>query len=256
MMPETDALIREAWALLHTSPGRSAELAREARQAALASGHTLESARAQLALGAACLEMGDLGASEEKLQEALPILEESGDLEGVLEANRLLGRLYMSKGRLDDAARHYLRAQDAVRPETPDAIIARLRNELGVLYSSLGAYGEGLEQFQASLALVDGDSKFLPVVLNNLGNVHALQETFTQALDYFERAYAAAKDAGNVRSRVIMLGNLAKSSSRLGDHERAIELVRAALLLSEYLGERAHLPSSLSKLAEVLLASG
>ncbi len=256
MMSDVEALLTEAWELLQSSPTRAMELAQRALEIAGGAGDELGHAKASLVRGVALLEAGDLERGEAQLHEVLAVLEALEHREGILEANRFLGRLYVRRGQLDSAARHYLTAQAAVGPDTAPAITARLHNELGILYSSMGAYSEGLEQFQASLALVDDDEQLLPTVLNNLGNVHAMQENHEQALACFERAFAAAKDAGIVRARIAMLGNLARSSSKLGQHGRARELAVASVQVTSLLDDQLQLPTALAKLAQVLLETG
>lgn len=81
-------------------------------------------------------------------------------------------------------------------------------NNLGVLYARFGLFEKSKPQFDRVLA----SREFIPTLIN-LGNIHYIEGEMEIALEYYERAYAAAPE--NV---TVLLGN-ARVNHSLGNFE-------------------------------------
>ena len=94
---------------------------------------------------------------------------------------------------------------------------------LGLYHPALDAYRRALELDRAAGAR-DGEI----TRLNNIGNVHFLQGRYSDALAMYQdataRLGALASPAAHGRLRKMTLSNLAALNTRIGAHERALEL--------------------------------
>lgn len=103
------------------------------------------------------------------------------------EAHNNLGAIYEQQGRLDDAVREFREAITA-RPDYPLA-----RFHLGRILVNQQKYDEAIPQFQRAL---EPESDQTPVYLYALAATYARAGDRTNALQYFQRARAAAVARG------------------------------------------------------------
>ncbi len=79
-------------------------------------------------------------------------------------------------------------------------------NKIGVIYAKFGQQGKAEEQFKAALAKAD----YLPAMLN-LGNLYFIQENWSEAISYYQRALAKDPESSHA------LLAIAKVDQQLGN---------------------------------------
>lgn len=156
-----------------------------------------------LAEGTAALERGDVQAARDFFRRALEL-----DADNV-NAHTYLGVLADREGDLAEAEHHFAAAAIAA-PTLPQA-----RNNHGAILLRLGRTRQAAAQFEVSLKL----DRNQPSPLVNLARIRFEEntpESYGQARELFERAYAIAPDADIARS-------LAITFLKLGDRESAVK---------------------------------
>ena len=116
-----------------------------------------DSAKAEVDLGSALMQTGDLDGAEKAFKKALALEPDSS------RAHLRLGSLYLKRGQRELALTHLERAQ-TLSPEDISIV-----NNLGTLYDQLGKYPEAIKQFNRAIELMPGE----PGSYNNLAWLQA-----------------------------------------------------------------------------------
>jgi len=148
-----------------------------------------------------------------KEQEALELLGKSSaaDASGQGEPHYLLGTMYYSMGRSDDATRVLIIAR------TKDPQSARIAAYLGMVQLSVGEASAAESSFQAALALNSAET----LALIGMGGIRYHQQRWTDAIQYLEKSRTADPDA---------LFLLCDSYYNVGNSDKALltaEVIRA-----------------------------
>ncbi|HWE26273.1 MAG TPA: tetratricopeptide repeat protein [Myxococcales bacterium] len=130
-----------------------------------------------------------------------------------------LGTNLLQNGDVQGALKEYLDA------ENEDADLPQTHNALGLLYAySLARPQDAEEQFKKAIALDDDFSE----ARNNLGAFYMARGRFAEAIPQFEKALANPL----YRDRVIAESNLGWALYKVGQPEKGIRRIEAALLIS------------------------
>ena len=116
-----------------------------------------ESAKAEVDLGSALLQAGNLDGAEAAFKKAIVLEPDSS------RAHLRLGSLYLKRGQRELALTHLERAQ-TLSPEDVSIV-----NNLGTLYDQLGKYPQAIKQFNRAIELMPGE----PGSYNNLAWLQA-----------------------------------------------------------------------------------
>ncbi|MGH9718792.1 MAG: tetratricopeptide repeat protein, partial [Bryobacteraceae bacterium] len=147
-----------------------------------------------------------------------------------LEARRQM-HLFDAYHRMQQPAEARRHLDEAARSGVPELAsrIALRRGYVGATYEeSDAAFRGALDQ------AVQGNDVFTQITaLNDLGYLRLTHERFDEALRLFERALGAAQGQGPLRIRGIILGNLGWCYYRLGQSDRALELLTEADRVAE-----------------------
>lgn len=94
---------------------------------------------------------------------------------------------------------------------------------IGVIYSQLSKYGEALDYYHQALAIIEKHpqlKKNKSVVYSNIGYLYYQQENSEKEIEFFEKAYAAAKEYND---NYWITTNLADAYKRKGMLKKALE---------------------------------
>ncbi|MDG4823712.1 DUF4062 domain-containing protein [Asanoa sp. WMMD1127] len=189
--------------------------------------------RALLAAGTMSLASGDLARGGPRLERALLILREVGDMAGIARAAGPLGHLAIIQ-------RDFERA----RPLVEEA--SRLSTQLGddwqtsIYHSRLGTialldddHDTAADEFHAALvaAQVADDSLGVSVALYSLALNSMGRGDFAEAHDYLADGLSAAYGKGDTNSPPLFIAGLGDLDARQGELERAVRLIAAATAL-------------------------
>ena len=189
-----------------------------------------------------------LGESE-RARERLSALVPDAALRGPVE--RLLGRIALETGRLNDAVTHLERAQEAGEP--PAAVSWPLTMAL----CELGRFDEARERTLAQLRSAGPDDRQLRLdALANLGTIAARTGDLEEAAQALEEARALASELGDVLRLAIVTGDLAGVTFTSGRVAESAALLADATALAHSLGARRMVAMMLGNLTQVRLAGG
>jgi class 3 adenylate cyclase/tetratricopeptide (TPR) repeat protein len=190
-------------------------------------------------------QLGDSDRARERLSALVPDPAFHGTVE------RLLGRIALETGRLDDAVTHLERAEDAGEP--PAAVSWPLTMAL----CELGRFDEARERTIVQLRAAGNDDRRLRLdALANLGAIAARTGALEEAAQALEEARVLASELGDVLRLAIITGDLAGANFISGRVADAAALLADATALAHGLGARRVVAMMLGNLTQVRLAGG
>jgi adenylate cyclase len=147
-----------------------------------------------------------------------------------------LARAELLSGRLEDALRHATEAQDRFAAEEDLRWQSSTARLLGDIYTTLDRLDEAIQTLERGLELAErvGNVEEIGSCLINLGVAEAVRGALDEAVSYYERGIAEFERIGHGSGRAIGYSNLAYELANRGDYdeaerycEQAIELARA-----------------------------
>ena len=177
--------------------------------------------------------------ARDKLQEAVDVFEQVGNLSGLAGCLNNIGEIYHPQGKLAEALSYHEQALALFEQVGNPADIALSLNNIGLIYRSQGKLAEALSYFERALALFElvGNPADIAASLNNIGGSYYSQGKLEEVLSYFERALALSEQVGNPADIALSLNNIGFVYRRQEKWEQAIERYEKALGLSERLGQ-------------------
>ena len=142
-----------------------------------------------------------------------------------------LGIVGLMSQSLEAAQRHFEEAQGFFRTIGNRTGVLLTLGNLGTVVSKLGRPGEARQLYEQALRLSDeiGDRRLRGALLDNLGEVAYELEDDLEATWYFKESLATMLELGLTPSALLALAGLAKLRARMGQSERALELLGVAL---------------------------
>ncbi len=139
-----------------------------------------------------------------------------------------------------------------------DDAVARLNNNVAIVYSKVGRYDEALEAFRANLERSRRVNEFSGVsaALNNIGFLYNEMERYQEAMPYFEEDLELCTTAGHRQGQSIAIGNIASILASLGRHEEAVARYRESIEIDGWIGFLPHKAYNHQKLGSSLIALG
>lgn len=135
------------------------------------------------------------------------------------------------RGRLDDAERTYVAAQQHGARAGDHRLVAMVAQNRGVIAAIRGEFSRALDHYRESLAGYRslGRHREACGVLNNVGMVHTDLQQWAEAERAFHEAVALADRSGDPLTRLMIDVNVAELAIARGDLERAREVCDAAM---------------------------
>jgi adenylate cyclase len=184
--------------------------------------------------GATLSSEGRLGDAIDTLETGLAASEAPGGVTPQLLVP--LARAELLSGRLEDALRHATEAQARFEADEDLRAQSSTARLLGDIYTTLGRLDEAVQTLERGLELAGrvGNVEEIGSCLINLGVAESQRGAFDEAIAYCERAIAEFERIGHGSGRAIGYSNLAWELANRGDYdeaerycEQAIELARA-----------------------------
>lgn len=139
-----------------------------------------------------------------------------------------MGRVCHTLRNAPQAISYYLKAKNALPKDTDYALEARIYNQLGGLYVTLGFNENAASAYQEAYRLLSlaGDSVNLPYMLRNLARTNEASEKKDSAVYYYNKAIISAMEADNsvceISSRMELVSIYLKEN-KLAEAEKHIE---------------------------------
>ena len=174
-------------------------------------------------------------------QQALALLGDEGDTDSLLgRAYRYLGRFYGETGDPDSALQFLTLAHECWRRcnEAP-VRMARLAQDLGMVYELRGQYMAAIRQYTETLPLWTqlGNEGEVAFVLNSIGVVRHRLGEYKVALEVLCEALRKSRDCGAIRAEAYALASLGDLYRDLGQFVQAARYYSQAAARAAIIGE-------------------
>lgn len=138
-------------------------------------------------------------------------------------------------GRLDEAEKTYLTAQEYGELAGDRRLVAMIAQNRGVIATVRGQFSVALDHYRQSLSAYRAQelNREACGVLNNIGMVHTDLHQWEEAHDAFDQAAALAKRTGDPVTRLLIEANRAELAIARRDYDDARTICDAALQLAQ-----------------------
>ncbi|MCC7509334.1 MAG: tetratricopeptide repeat protein [Planctomycetes bacterium] len=188
-------------------------------------------------------EMEHMAGSSENAQrlldEALGLLQQTGELQQQALTLDTLGRVHRGNGRTREAEHAFEQALAIHRRTGNRRGEGSTLANLAALFHQSGRVDRAEQCYEQSLQLVRGeDSQLESVVQGNLAAIYNETGRSDAAEQLYEQALAALRAAGNRLLEGMLLGNLAVVYAHTGRADRAVAAYERALAIHQEVGNR------------------
>lgn len=200
--------------------------------------------------------VSDTQEAEKLVQEGYEIACENNCPEGIAEGLRLKAGLKYRKADYPEAEKDYRAALEIALKNRLPLSSARIRYDLGVLYSRISRGEEALPLFEEALPVFReyDDKSDVVKCLFNLGKVSAALHQPSEAMDYYIQALSLAEEWKLRKEEALVYSNIGALYFNLGEKEKALEYFRKVLPVYRELGDRGLLAGALQQLGTVCIA--
>lgn len=212
----------------------------------------------RIAWGRALWWQGNLEHSHQRLEEALALAREQGDVQGEAASLHYLGTVLYFLGDCHSARDHLEKALSLRRALADRRGEATSLGNLVAVYDGLGdlARGKTCSQRALEIARAIGDRRGEAQALSNLASIcHALGDLMT-ARDHHMSSLALYRAIGDRRGEALAAENLGLVLHELGDHQAARRYCEEALTIERTIGDRVGEGYSLTHLGLALEGQG
>ncbi len=174
---------------------------------------------------------GDQARAIALLGRALKQAEAAHDSQAIGRVQYELGLCYKRVGEMAIAREHITRASSALHAAGDRRHLALTHSLLGVTLAQSGRFEEAmaaLRQAERLASLIQADD-VLAIVCGNQANVASMRHRYDQALGLAERSLKLHESAGSLHGLAVALATLGQLCVRLGQIQRAEDLLRRAL---------------------------
>lgn len=183
---------------------------------------------------------GKIDAAERALEQALSTAIEQGDQYQQSAILLNLSFCKLKRFRFDETVDYAQRSLDAAQKAQAGRVVAYALGNLALGYSQLGDFIRAGQFRQKALDLQKNmrDRVAMQESYGEMGNLHALQHQYQQAVPFYEQAYQLALEQKSDGEAAKWAGNLSLAHAETKQWERARHWDQVAWTLDEKLGDR------------------
>ncbi len=197
-------------------------------------------------------KQGNYAQALESLYKALNLAEAAQMREKYIVALIGIGNVLLSQGNHAQAAEFYQRAVRLTETVGESygnellqfkVIMAHVHYRLGEIQTVQGNFTSAFELYQKSLRLLESvpggiASSFMADLLNNIGNLHAAQAKYAEALTYYQKALAIGEKSGVESVTAHSSNNAANIFYLQNNHTQSLESATRAADIAQRIGDR------------------
>jgi len=201
-------------------------------------------AAAYFGRGTVYYEQGSFQEALKDLQQALALMQASGDRLGEASTLNKLALLYRAQGRFSEAEPLFQQAlkiyQTALGATHPN--VASVLVNLALLYQAQGRFSEAEPLFQQALKIyqtaLGATHPEVAQVLSNLGSTYQAIGQYQQALNYYQQALTIQPALGATHPEVAqVLSSLGSTYQAIGQYQQALNYYQQALTIQQEIGD-------------------
>ncbi|MEM9272632.1 MAG: CHAT domain-containing protein [Cyanobacteria bacterium P01_F01_bin.143] len=189
------------------------------------------------------------------LERAIENYQAQGDLVGSAIANRNLALIHQQLGNWSEAETSLAQAEDIIatidNQATSSQLLAQVLEVRGQIQLSLGQTENALETWKEATKLYEQQENSLGFLQTKIYQVHALKTLglYSQSMKVLTDVSEQLENEPDTTIKVQALLNLGKVYTRVGQYEKAADILDSSFAIAESLGAE-------SLIAEILLSSG
>ncbi len=170
----------------------------------------------------------------------------------------LLGRMYWNLTDYPRSLEVHLEELKLSEQTNDPFLLARTHGGLGLTYQRFGRDDDALHHFRLGLEVAERspDGRMRASLLNSLGNYHLGRRSYAEASALYGESLRIREGYGNARAIAETLTNLGLAADGEGDHVRALDHLRRALVTFEALKYRRYIANTYRRLGRVLRNAG
>lgn len=178
----------------------------------------------------------------------------AGYVSGQQQAKSSIGNIKRRVGDYDDSLRWLFESLELARQLNDPLSIARVYNNIGIVYNETGLGAKAIEMYSQSLALKEQNNATpleITNTLSNIGGVYAGQGDYAAAVEYFRRALNTIDPTGQADAIASVTSNLGQLYSSMYDYPTSRRYMSQALALAEKLEDPGRTATALYIVAEM-----
>lgn len=199
--------------------------------------------------------LGDLQAARQVYDQALSLIEASGDRRSLCVCRVNLGIVLRILGDPHAALQNYQISLPIAQELGDQRIEGAIHSNVGIVYTELGDIAAAIEHINYALSLSRqiGDTRGESNRLGNLASAYVVLGDITRARDYLNTALDISRTIGDRFHETYHLGNLATCYLLLDDLDAALVSGLAALDISREIGDQSSEAEDLITLAAITI---
>ncbi|MFO8184030.1 MAG: AAA family ATPase [Candidatus Aegiribacteria sp.] len=212
-------------------------------------------ARIRLKLGSCLGSAGELGRAEELVGQALRVFISCSDLENRTVAERQLGMILMSSGRMEEALEYIDGSVEMARRTGNPGLLCASLYWAAIACRETGDHKrmEALTREQVELAERSGLTRSIIAGYDNLMRIHIYRREYTAAKRVHRKLRKAAEDTANWAALNTATSKMGIIHLRTGETEKASDCFRRCVFLSRRTGNLRALCAALGNLAHCFI---
>ncbi|RZJ89720.1 MAG: tetratricopeptide repeat protein [Chryseobacterium sp.] len=244
--------LKNAKQLLFSNPDTALKVLDKARKLSLKLNYAYGEGASLSGIATFYERSGNLNAAQDYNEQAIAVFKKSGFEKGIAATYNGLGIIQGKKGNYKAAAQYFYKALSINEKLHFTEGILQGYSKLGLVNAMSHNYKLAKDYYQkADVLMKDRKSSQYLSLMNNIGQLHAMQGDIKTAYTYFLRGVNAGSDTSNQGSLAQLLTNAGKAAEELGDVKKAYFYHTQALTIVRKVNrpmEEAHLLLNLSSL--------
>lgn len=177
------------------------------------------------------------------IKKSLSLSERFEEEEYYIEALNQYGNLQQRRYQQDEALQTYARAIERAEKIDYKPGLAKLYNNVALIYTEKGDFPEALEEFTKATQIEEDldNQEGIAQGLNNIGVVFYYQGDYDKSLEYFVESVKVHEAMGNMLSAKQGYNNIGAINEALQQYDSALVYYKRAMKISEDLGDRAEM---------------
>jgi len=212
---------------------------------------------------------GDYAEALNNYLKEMRLSEVLNDKPGIAGLSNNIGVIYKEQGNYTEALKNYLVFLKFMEEQKDSLKIASAYMNIGVVHESMGydaknrdtmmkQFDNAFESYVKALNLLEGlkDSIYIPLCLNNIGNIYANEKKYPQAIENYKKSLSILEKTGDKQTAAICYNNIGGIYIETGNYSEAKNFLDKGLSIAAEIGSKDDVKESYSELSKLYKTQG